>query len=589
MRCLLVSLLFIMLFPLPNVAQEHPWGWDLQTWKKGLSNTDYQVSNLVFYKYMDDLIKADTSTLDRFLLQLETAGKNSNDHFHARLYSLKAVYIYHKKIAFQYEGRRNPINIQELKSQFQSLFNEALRYAYRSEDDRLIAFTSWLYVSVAHLYNDKPICVMYGKNAIETYERLNHPISPEQYQLLSEILYSVKEYQESIGYAKKAAILFDKQNRKPEMFTISNINTIGLSYNRLELYDSAMFYYKQALSMALKGNSQVWEGIVSGNMAQVLYAQKKYDEAAPLFRLDYERSIAEGYFDNAGHSLQWLARTQLALGKKDSALKNIREAFAVLAMWRDAGYQRNAYLTASEIFRSLGNYDSAFYYKEKWIVLNDSLEKAAATASLEISKARLNDEQSRYKIQKLNREKKNQLLTRNLIIACIVLLGLVGFLYLNKLRVKHLHKEQLALQQKNAAEQQAREQLSALTQNLIERTALAEDLQMQISRQSESEKKQDLIHTLSNLTILTEADWEKFKNLFEQLYPCFFVNLKEKIPDISIAESRMAALSKLNFSTSQVASVLGISQNSVYKSRQRLRQRMGSASDAEMQQMLAAM
>lgn len=589
MRHFILFMLFNCFAAVSTHATEHPWGWDLQTWKKGLSNTDSQVSHFIFYKHINDLVKADNSTLDRFFLQLETAGEKSNDHFHARLYTLKALYVYYKKIVFQYDGRRNPLNLPELKNQFQSLFNEALEYAYQSEDERLVAVISWLYVSVAYLYNDKLICVMYGKNAIEIYERLQHPISPEQYQLLSEILFSVKEYQESIGYAKKAAILFERENRELGMFTISNINTIGLSYHRLELYDSAMYYYREALHMAHKCNSEVWKGIVSGNMAQVLYAQKKYDQAAPLFRLDYESSIAEHYFDNAGNSLQWLARTQLALGYKDSALQNIRVAFGLLKMWRDAGYQRNAYYTASEIFRSIGNFDSAFYYKEKWIVLNDSLEKAAAVASLEISKARLNDEQSRYKIQKLNREKKNQLLTRNLIIACIVLLGIAGFLYINKLRLNHLHKERLALQQKNAAEQQAREQLTALTQTLMERTALAEDLQAQVNRQSALEKKQDLLHTLSNLTILTEADWEKFKNLFEQLYPCFFVNLKERIPDISIAESRMAALSKLNFSTTQVASVLGISQNSVYKSRQRLRQRMGSVSETELLQVLVEM
>jgi DNA-binding CsgD family transcriptional regulator len=43
------------------------------------------------------------------------------------------------------------------------------------------------------------------------------------------------------------------------------------------------------------------------------------------------------------------------------------------------------------------------------------------------------------------------------------------------------------------------------------------------------------------------------------------------IPDITVAEQRMAALTRLHLSTKQMASMLGISPDSVYKIRQRLR------------------
>ena len=48
----------------------------------------------------------------------------------------------------------------------------------------------------------------------------------------------------------------------------------------------------------------------------------------------------------------------------------------------------------------------------------------------------------------------------------------------------------------------------------------------------------------------------------------------EKFIDITISEQRMAALTRLRLTTSQVASMLGISVDSVHKSRQRLRQRL---------------
>ena len=121
----------------------------------------------------------------------------------------------------------------------------------------------------------------------------------------------------------------------------------------------------------------------------------------------------KGYFDNAGNSLQWAARTNLALGNKAAALAEVREAFQLLKQWPDANYLRNTYYTATQIFREMGNYDSAFYYNNLWSRINDSLEKVVATSSLAISKAKLNDETSRYNIQNLNKEKRSQLLLRN--------------------------------------------------------------------------------------------------------------------------------------------------------------------------------
>jgi hypothetical protein len=161
------------------------------------------------------------------------------------------------------------------------------------------------------------------------------------------------------------------------------------------------------LQLAQQANDTVWAGIVSGNMGQLFYAQSNYDSAYALLKGDYKASKKAGYYDNAANSLQWAARTNLALGNKSAALAEVREAFQLLKAWPDAYYLRNAYYTSTQIFREMGIYDSAFYYNNLWSGINDSLEKVVATSSLAISKARLNDETSRYNIQTLNREKKS--------------------------------------------------------------------------------------------------------------------------------------------------------------------------------------
>jgi DNA-binding CsgD family transcriptional regulator/tetratricopeptide (TPR) repeat protein len=324
------------------------------------------------------------------------------------------------------------------------------------------------------------------------------------------------------------------------------------------------------LQLAHASNHIVWVGIVSGNMGQIYYAQGKYKLAYPLLKQDYITSIHNGEIANGANSLQWAARVDLALGNKTLALSEVREAMRLLKTSPEINFIRNSYFASSQIFRELGVYDSAFYYNDLYNNLNDSLEKMVATSSLVISSARLNDERSRYQIQNLNTEKRSEIMWRNFIIAFIVLLSLFIFLLINRKLLKNKAKMEKTEQEITSA----KEQLQMFTSNLIEKTNLVEKLQLQASSRQASLEQQVLISEISQHTILTEEDWVKFKLLFEKIYPAFLVDLKEKVPDITIAELRMAALTRLRLTTNQIASILGISPNSVYKTKQRLRQRL---------------
>jgi len=236
-------------------------------------------------------------------------------------------------------------------------------------------------------------------------------------------------YLQAISFREKLPVIQDSFFFKPYLFA-------GSILYAQNLFDSAFIFYDQALQLATTIKDTVWMGIVSGNMAQVLYMQGKYDTAYELLKSDYRASKKSGYYDNAANSLQWAARANLGRGNKTVALAEVREAFQLLKLWPDASYLRNAYYTTTQIFREMGDYDSAFYYNNLWSAINDSLEKVVATSSLAITKARLNDETSRYNIQNLNKEKRSQLLFRNIMMAGIVVLSLFVLLMVNRNRLK---------------------------------------------------------------------------------------------------------------------------------------------------------
>ena len=91
---------------------------------------------------------------------------------------------------------------------------------------------------------------------------------------------------------------------------------------------------------------------------------------------------------------------------------------------------------------------------------------------------------------------------------------------------------------------------------------------------SAEHRKNLIMERLQHTAIITEENWLEFKDLFIQVYPGFFVRLKEKYPELSQAEIRLLALIRLNMSTREMANCLGVSPETIKKCRYRLRKKI---------------
>jgi len=534
-------------------------GLNTADWARLLSRpSDGQ--NKVFFELDSILDQTDSTKTFQFLEGVNNGS--GNEYFTARWNCLKARQLYQKNFQSGISG---------VKDEVKMLFTEALHKAYESGDDRLIAFVSLRYGGLIYHFGETDLAVMYLMNGVELNEELFGSDVAWNYEALGDLLFRIKEYKQSVEYVRKAVESWEANPTSvPESSIMFGMNTLALGYHRQGMFDSAFVYYKKALQKAHKLNNDVWKGIISGNMGQIYFLQQKYDTALSLLFMDYRISKAAGYYDNAGNSLQWAARVQLAKANKKEALAAIREALELLKKWPSPNYSRNAYQTAAEIFKATGANDSALLYQQLYSILNDSLERVVTLSSVAISKARLNDEKSKYSIQNLQREKRSQLLQRNILIGLIIALSVFAYLIVNRQRLKASLK--MEMMEKEIAS--AKEQMKMFTENIIEKTSLIEKLEDQVKSKSVSAEQEVIIAELSHQTILTEEEWIRFRALFEKIYPGFFSRLKERANDISVAEQRMAALIQLQLTTRQAASMLGISLESVHKTRQRLRQRL---------------
>jgi DNA-binding CsgD family transcriptional regulator len=560
-------LLFISFFLLqtsPPAFAQHK-SLPLDEWVKSL-DTDDDTLYKNFNEILKTLMSVDTAVAFSTLNELEKNAPSRGPYFQVRLKHLRATILW-------------KIRDKAAKDSIQQLIKSALQQAYAIDDDYLIATVSYWYGETMFFCKEIELATMYCLNGVEILEKKGATVESYKYQFLGQLLYTTRDSEKSMYYARKAIETEKDTSHEARVNNINRWNTIALCWQRMGNYDSAFYYFDNALQMANGLNSEVWKGIISGNKAYIYFLQKKYSIAKPLFEVDYQTSKQHDEIADAAHALQIIARINLSQGKKDSALLQVKESLRMLQQQPQIipYFLQNVYYATADVYRVLGNSDSFYRYSQLYSNIHDSIERAVTSSRLEISRLRLNDQSNVFRIRELQREKDAQARERNFVIAAIVLVAMVCLLILNRRRIKSRYERQLAFQQKEAAEKEmvaAKEQLNLFTQSIIEKTKLLEQLEQQVATKPLNEEQQQLASELSHQTILTEEHWEKFKTLFEIVYPGFFLKLKEMVPDITVAEKRMAALTRLHLDAKQMAAMLGISLDSVYKIKQRLRKRL---------------
>jgi tetratricopeptide (TPR) repeat protein len=383
------------------------------------------------------------------------------------------------------------------------------------------------------------------------------------------LLYQMEEYKEAVYYISLSLKI---PLTLPANHT-STMNTMGLCYQRMGNYDSALYWYKRSIENATALKDTVWEAIVSGNMGSLYFEKEEYEKALPLLWRDYETNFYNEP-DNTANTLHRIALVYLHQRKTDSALLLARKAMHLVeAQGPDNGsYRRNVYKALSLIFRKLGNADSAFFYSDKYNHLHDSIVQSVAANRLDVVKTKLDFEEKSNSIKALIAEKKTEKTRQNLLLGCMVMLIATGWFYFRWQRQQNLNRQQDLLHQKQMAEAKANnanEKLEEFTQHLISKNELIANLQEALQQQN-IQTNEELLHQ----TILTENDWLRFKDMFEKANPGFTTRLKQQVPEITTAELRLATLIKLNVGNKHIASMLGISTDAVRKTKSRLRQRL---------------
>lgn len=575
-------LLFLSCFCTSLLALSGPEQTD--TWLKTLSiKQDRYAANLE--SVYQAINKLDTTSRCKAIHELQFLSKEANTRCQIRVRLLSHLLNYPGIPCIP-----DPEPIDNLR--------KALQLAYELEDEYL---QYEIHLRLGQLYNGSQD---YGQATIHfqlmfdilsRHDRADFYLPAGGYYDMGFSLYHTHQYERSIqsgllalGVLPNATFLPDDTlNAYQQML---QWNTIGLAYRKISKPDSAFLAFDKAASIAHKLNHKFWSAIIDGNKGDVYYDLGQYDEAYPLLQNDYVGSLQAKQFDNAANSLQWLARIDLQEGRPEIALGKLREAKRLLQQMPQPNYLVNVFYGFAQAYIKLGPSDSADTYLQQYLHLHDSLQTEITRSRADILQVQIDNQSQVQTIKAFNRQKSKIALVRNFTIAIVLLLGVVGYLWLNRVYLKMQMRQREAIEGKRLAEVETRRaitQLDEFRQHLLEKNGLIEQLQ---SAQESKDTSTEQLRTLSDLThhlILNEDDWLRFKELFDSVYPGFFLSLRNTVPDITQAEQRMAALSKLKLTAREAANLLGVSPNTVYTTRRRLRQRLGLEQDSDLENYLS--
>lgn len=406
---------------------------------------------------------------------------------------------------------------------------------------------------------------------------------------------------------------------------------LGHLYEKQQRYDSALLFQAMALKAYANANDRKGMSKIYENLGSIYEDLEHYDSAHYYFNLaltGYEQAHTDidkiEVLNNIGDVYRKKGNYQEGLQYSFKALQlavRYKERYQVSSACRDIG----------KAYHSLHQDDSAFYYLElsrKHLLEIYSEESNKQMAFLQ---AQYDMNKKNKEIEHLQNEKKTNTIVAIAVIVVILLLIILGVAVISRQKMKirseqylheknkHFYEAQNKLSEASLKSQQLEEEklkteirnrqlekekmdaelksrqleeeqlkqqieiktkeLSTHTLHIIQKNHLLEDLRSRLDHMAKDDKRdqkkqmRELMQQI-NQNFNNDKYWEEFRNTFEQIHHSFFHNLKQYSEELTSSEIRLISLLKMNLNSNDIATILGISQDSLRVARYRLRKKL---------------
>lgn len=352
----------------------------------------------------------------------------------------------------------------------------------------------------------------------------------------------------------------------------------GLIYKKENNAELAFFHNNHAIEIFEANNLFRDLAIALNNQGQIFKNQNNNDSAKACYLRALESYKKVDYIDGVAATYYNLSEVLMRQNKPDSSVKAARKSLE-LALQADTRVRIiEAYKRLSETFEYFQQPDSALKYLKLYNTHNNSLLVANQSHTLAKYQAEMGAEVKNLQIQNLEKEKalvKHRLWFAGIWVFIFILLAAFFiYRYFSKMRFR---KKALERELENSRKilTVKEQELKAYILDLSKKNNLIGKLQEEVSRNVNLRDVDN--HEVAELLeqkILTEEDWDTFKNKFDNIYPDFFGKMKQIATPLTEAEIRYMVLLRLELTGKEMANILGISPQSVRVCKMRLKKKL---------------
>jgi serine phosphatase RsbU (regulator of sigma subunit) len=284
-----------------------------------------------------------------------------------------------------------------------------------------------------------------------------HSVKIEVYDGLGFLFYKASNYDKALQYWLKVDTLLKTLNYDDKYPVTKVLNNIGLVYKNKDNQEKALEFYQKAIQVATQRKDTFWMNLPKGNIGDIFFARKQIDTAYQLYQ--QYLSVAYKFQDwgivVAGHTK--LANYFIEKGLYKEAKREIETAQKFLDAKKafifidnatlGATAQKNIYRTLSILSQRERKFDEAVFYQNKYIAINDSINKLISAQQLELLSVDLKVQQEVIEKEKLKENiRQREILVFAFLATTLLSLLLVALVLWNRYQIQ---KQGLLVKKKN--------------------------------------------------------------------------------------------------------------------------------------------
>ncbi|WON92357.1 hypothetical protein [Sphingobacterium sp. UGAL515B_05] len=412
------------------------------------------------------------------------------------------------------------------------------------------------------------------------------PLVVKHYQFMASFYSYIGDQANAVIYLEEALPFTKPVSRE----RVDLINSIAVYLAKDSLNHQAFSYLNRAMDEAKLAKDSVWIGIISGNLADHAWRKGEREKAIALVKKNIALSMRYNERTDAMRANLNLANWYIEL--KEWKLAE-QYTMACEHLMEDKPYflkyKMELAKSKSNIMRGLGREGEELKQLHLYLMLKDSLEKR--TNDKEIQKMLWQRESEKYN-RTIQATEEKRIRTKRMyqfIGIVLMLIFAIVVLLVNKSKIKIkmrntlLEKDQLALAyEKQLLDQELmilRNSLTEFTDTIRQNDVVIQQLRQEVVKISESDpayltQVTDNLNALLQQHIMTDERWQKFKHVFNKVYPAYLTQMRQTYPKITENDLKILALLKLDLSNASMSELLCVSVEAVRKAKQRLKKKL---------------